>query len=173
MAAEFTSTDFAATLKSTRLREGLSKSILMWPSNDLNSPAVLGQPIASTQKRTCVWDGSIFQDDRACAATVAAINASPSNARPKLAALRMTMQLLRRGMKNPRRFNAFQLRARFTLSQARLPAAAVHARPPLARKQGLRPNRLMKCGTGDLLYFSNQGSCISASPANRQFHRSA
>jgi hypothetical protein len=41
----------------------------MRPSNDLNSPAVLGQPIALTQKRTYVWDGSIFQDDRACAAT--------------------------------------------------------------------------------------------------------
>src|SRR6202035_3257227 len=102
MVAEFTSTDFAATLKSTRLRDGLSKSISMRPSNDLNSPAVLGQPIASTQKRTCVWDGSICQDDRACAATVAAMSASASNAHLKLAPLRMTRKLLRRGTKKSR-----------------------------------------------------------------------
>jgi hypothetical protein len=74
----------------------------MRPSNDLNSPAVLGQPIASIQKRTCVWDGSIFQDDRACAATVAAMSTSPSNAHLKLAPLRMTRKLLRRGMKKSR-----------------------------------------------------------------------
>src|ERR1700730_16568172 len=96
MAAEFTSTDFAATLKSARLRDGLSKSISMRPSNDLNSPVVLGQPIASTQKSTCVWDGSIFQDDRACAWIVAATSASASNARLKLSPLRMAWQLLRR-----------------------------------------------------------------------------
>src|SRR6202035_1126554 len=75
MLGEFTSTDFAATLKSARLRDGPSKSISMRPSNDLNSPVVLGQPIASTQKTTWVWDGSIFQDDRACAATAAATSA--------------------------------------------------------------------------------------------------
>src|ERR1700724_4029864 len=97
MAADYTSTDFAATLKSARLRDGLSKSISMRPSNDLNSPVALGQPIASTQKRTCVWDGSIFQDDRACAATVGAMSASASNADVKLAPLRMTRHLLRRG----------------------------------------------------------------------------
>src|ERR1700686_967801 len=99
MVAEFTSTDFAATLKSTRLRDGLSKSISMWPWNDLNSPVVLGQPIASTQKSTCVWEGSIFQDDRACAATVAAMSASASNAHLKRAPSRTTRQLLRLGMK--------------------------------------------------------------------------
>src|SRR5580704_10283186 len=95
MVAEFTSTDLAATLKSARLRDGLSKSISMRPSNDLK----LGQPIASTQKSTCVWDGSIFQEDRACAATTAATSASVSNARVKLAPLRMTWHLLLRGMK--------------------------------------------------------------------------
>src|SRR6202035_3773014 len=93
MLGEFTSTDFAATLKSARLRDGPSKSISMRPPNDVNSPVVLGQPIASTQKATWVWDGSIFQDDRACAATAAATSASASNARLKLAPLRMTRHL--------------------------------------------------------------------------------
>src|SRR5580704_19788962 len=95
MVAEFTSTDFAATLKSARLRDGRSKSISMRPSNDLNSPVVRGQPIASTQKRTWVWDGSIFHDDRACAGIVAATSASASNGRLKLAPLRMARQLPR------------------------------------------------------------------------------
>jgi hypothetical protein len=77
----------------------------------------------------------MFQDDRACAATAATMNAKPSNAHLKLAALRVTLQLLRCYEKSPA-VRCGSVKSALYLKSSSPRAAAVHACTPLARKKG-------------------------------------